>query len=116
MNNPVYSFNITNKKKLLEMCVKRSSSNYIQESNEIGSYEFYVIGSVQRYSILIRSNELQHYAGVYFLQNHSKCFGCLSQPSSGVYQTVTAVSGTGYSLRAMTFHQSGLMRTLIRPY
>ena len=44
---------------------------------------------------LIRSNEMQQYAGVYLLQNYSTCFGCLSHPSPGAHQTVTAASGTG---------------------
>ena len=35
-------------------------------------------------------------AGIYLLQNHSTCFGCLSHPSSGVHKTVTAASGTGH--------------------
>jgi len=48
------------------------------------------------YVTLIRSNEMQQYAGVYLLQNYSTGFGCLSYPSSGVYQTVTAASGTGH--------------------
>ena len=52
--------------------------------------------------ILIISNEMQQYAGVYLLQNYSTCFGCLSHPSSGVHQTVTAASGTGHSVRATT--------------
>ena len=30
--------------------------------------------------ILIRSNKMQHYAGIYLLQNHSTCFGCPSHP------------------------------------
>ena len=33
--------------------------------------EFYIQGSVHRDSILIRSNEIQQYAGVYLLQKHS---------------------------------------------
>ena len=45
------------------------------------------------------------------LQNYSTRFGCPSRPSSGVHQTVTAASGTGHSIRAMTFCQ----RCLIRP-
>ena len=61
-------------------------------------------------SILIRSNEMQQYAGVYLLQNYSTCFGCLSHPSSGVHQTVTAASGTGHSVRATTFRQRGLIK------
>jgi len=36
---------------------------------------------------------VQQYARIYLLQNYSTCFGCLSQPSSGIHQTVTAVSG-----------------------
>ena len=35
-------------------------------------------------------------AGIYLLKNYSTCFGCLSRPSSGVHQTVTAASGTGH--------------------
>ena len=50
--------------------------------------------------ILIRSNKMQQYAGIYLQQNYSTCFGCLSHPSSGVHQTVTAASGTGN----ITFH------------
>ena len=37
-------------------------------------------GSVHCDSILIRSNEMQQYAGVYLLQSYSTCFGCLSHP------------------------------------
>jgi hypothetical protein len=33
--------------------------------------------------ILIRSNKMQQYAGIYLLQNHSTHFGCPSHPSSG---------------------------------
>jgi len=53
---------------------------------------------------------MQQYAGIYLLQNYSTCFGCLSHPSSGVHQTVTASSGTGHSIRATTFRQRGLIR------
>jgi len=49
-------------------------------------------------------------AGIYLLQNYSTCFGCLSHPSSGVNQTVTAASGTGHSIRAKTFCQRGRIR------
>ena len=64
---------------------------------------------MHRESILIRSNEMQQYAGVYLLQNYSPLFGCLSRPSSGVHQTVTAASGTGHCVRATTFRQRGLI-------
>ena len=57
--------------------------------------------------ILIRSSEMQQYAGVYLLQNYSTYFGCLSHSSSGVHQTVTAASGTGHSVRTTTFRQEG---------
>ena len=57
---------------------------------------FYIHGSVHRNSILIRSNKMQQYASIYLLQNYSTSFGCLSHPSSGVHQTVTAASGTGH--------------------
>ena len=44
--------------------------------------------SVHRDSILIRSNKMQQYAGIYLLQIYSTCFGCPSHPSSGVHETV----------------------------
>ena len=37
-------------------------------------------------------------------------FRVSSHPSSGVHQTVTAASGTGHSVRAITFRQRGLIR------
>ena len=61
-------------------------------------------------SVLIRSNKMQQYAGVYLLQNHSTCFGCPSYPSSGLHKTITAASGTGHSNSATTFLQRGLIR------
>ena len=61
--------------------------------------------------ILIRSNDIQQYAGVYLLQNYSTCFGCLSHPSSEVHQIVTAATGTGHSNNiATTFFKRGLIR------
>jgi len=57
---------------------------------------FYIHGSVHRNSILIRSNEMQQFAGVYLLQNYSTYFGCLSHLSSGVHKSVTAASGIGH--------------------
>ena len=59
---------------------------------------FYIDGSVYYNSILIRSNKMQQYAGIYLLQNQSKHFGCPSHPSSGVHKLVTAASGTGHSI------------------
>jgi len=49
---------------------------------------------------------MQQYAGVYLLQNYSMCFGCLWHPSSGVYQTVTAASGTGHKLNSINIYKS----------
>ena len=62
------------------------------------NFAFYIHGSVHPNSILIRSNKMQRYAGIYLLQNHSTCFGCPSHPSSGVHKTVTAASSTGHSI------------------
>ena len=53
---------------------------------------------------------MQQYAGIYLLQNYSTCFGCPSQPSSGIHKTVTAASGTGHSICATTFLQRGLIK------
>jgi len=61
-------------------------------------------------TILIRSNKMQQYAGVYLLLIYSTCFGRPSRPSSGVHKTVTADSGTGHSNSATTFLQRGLIR------
>jgi hypothetical protein len=66
----------------------------------------YIRCSVRRNSELIRPNEMQYYAGIYLLQNHSTCFGYPSHPSSGVPKTVTAASGTGHSIWARTFLQT----------
>ena len=57
--------------------------------------------------ILIRSNKMQQYAGIYLLQNQSTCLGCPSHPSSGVHKTVTAASGTDHNIWARTFLQRG---------
>ena len=87
------------------MVIFREYIRYIQ-----AAFFFYIHGSVHRDSILIRSNQIQQYAGVHLLQNYSTCFGCLSQPSSGLQKSVTAASGTGHSGRATTtFRQRGLI-------
>ena len=59
---------------------------------------------------------MQQYAGVYLPQNYSTCFGCLSNPSSGVHQTVTAASGAGHSVRATNFRQHAGGSLLLRYY
>ena len=73
---------------------RSSSPSRLPSGNIVDA--FYIHGSVNRDSILIRSNEMQQYAGIYLLQNYSTCFGCLFQTSSGLHQTVTAASGTGH--------------------
>ena len=45
---------------------------------------FYIHGSVHRDSLLIRSNKMHRYAGIYLLRVYSTCFGRPSHPSSGV--------------------------------
>jgi len=50
---------------------------------------------------------MQEYADIYLLQNHSTCFGCPPNPSSGVLKTVTAASGTGHNIGAATSFQRG---------
>ena len=71
---------------------------------------FYVHGSVHRNSIIIISDKMQQYAGIYLLQNRSTCFGCPSHPSSEELKTAIAASGTGHSIWATPFR-----RGLIRP-
>ena len=75
---------------------------------------FYVHGSVHRNSILISSNKMQQYAGIYLLQNRSTCFRCPSHPSSGVHKNVTAASGTGHSIWARIFLKRGQIRPRLR--
>ena len=53
---------------------------------------------------------MQQYAGIYLLRVYSTCFGCPSRPSSGVQNTVNAISGTGHSNGATNFLQRGLIR------
>ena len=63
---------------------------------------------MHRNSILIRSNKMQQYAGIYLLQKLlSTCFGCPSHSSPREHKTVTAASVTGHSIWATTFLQRG---------
>ena len=62
----------------------------------VGETEFRIHGSVHRDSILIRSNKMQQYAGIYLLQNHSIYLGCPSHPSSGIHKIVAGASGAGH--------------------
>ena len=72
--------------------------------------KFYIHDSVHRVFILISSNKMQQYAGIYLVQIYSTYFGCPSHPSSGVHESVTAASGTGRSNSETTFLQRGLVR------
>ena len=70
----------------------------IRFGNLTDDYEnvFYIHGSVHRDSVLIRSNKMQQYAGIYLLKVYYIYFGCLSHPSSGPQKNLTAASGTGH--------------------
>ena len=70
---------------------------------------------MHRDSVLIRSNKMQQYAGIYLLQVYSTCFGRPSHPSSGVQKIITEASGTGRSNGATNSLQRGLFRTGLRP-
>ena len=52
---------------------------------------------MQNASRLKKSKEMQQYADIYLLLNYSTCFGRPSRPSSGIYKTVVAVSGTDHT-------------------
>jgi len=67
--------------------------NNPEEQNEM-SYHVMWKTIRQSYSNTIQQDATE--AGIYLLQNYSICFGCLSHPSSGIHQTVTAASGTGH--------------------
>jgi hypothetical protein len=71
---------------------------FVHAMKEYRGMEVYIHGSVRRNSVLVSSNKMQQYAGIYLLQSHSTCFGCPSHPSSGVHKTVTAASGAGHSI------------------
>ena len=44
------------------------------------NFQFYIHGSVHRDSLLIRSNKMQQYAGIYLLQVYSTYFGRDGRP------------------------------------
>jgi len=50
----------------------------------------------------IKTNLMQHCAGL-FLQNHSTCFG-RKRPSSGIFKTATAATGTCVIFAGKTSH------------
>ena len=87
-------------KKLIQgtLAVQRGTFMNSSGKSKTAMFVNFILGSMHRNSILIRSNKLQQYAGIYLLQNHSTCFGCPSHPSSGENKTVSAASGTGHSI------------------
>jgi len=59
--------------------------------------EFYVYGSVHRWSILLTVQRDATQSSLFIiLQVHSTCFECQTHPSSGVHKTVTTASCTGH--------------------
>ena len=59
--------------------------------------EFYVFGSVHRWSVLITVQRDATQSSLFIiLQVHSTCFGCQPHPSSGVHNTVTTASDTSH--------------------
>ena len=57
--------------------------------------EFYVYGSVHRWSILITvQRDATQICLFIILQVHCTCFRCQPHPSSGIHKTVTTASGT----------------------
>jgi len=66
--------------------------------------DFYVYGSVHRWSILITVQRDATQSSLFIiLQVHSTCFWCWPHPSSGIHRTVTTASGSGH----ITFLQRG---------
>ena len=93
-----------------EMCAFVFMFTYITRNMQLSGMWLKCIALCKPYGsgviglfILIRSNKMQQYAGIYLLQNHSTCFGCSSYPSLGVHKTVAAASGTGHTIWATTF-------------
>jgi len=58
--------------------------NGLTTQNKTSESVFHIHGSVYCDSVLIRSNKIQQYGGIYLLQDYSTCFRRRSRPSSGV--------------------------------
>jgi hypothetical protein len=56
---------------------------------------------------------MQHYADIYLLLNYSTCLGHPTCPSSGVYKTVVAASGTGHTVWEASFFKHNQIRTYL---
>jgi len=69
------------------------SSNIKPISSRLLAHEFYVYGSVHRWSIFIIVQRDATQSSLFIiLQVHSTCFGCQSYPSSRAHKTVTTAS------------------------
>ena len=55
---------------------------------------------------------MQQYADIYSLLNYATCFGRPSRPSSGVYKTVVAASGTDHTIWGARFFKRDHVVTL----
>jgi len=64
---------------------------------------------------LKKSNKMQQHADIYLLLNYSTCFGRPSRPSSGVYKTVVAASGTDLTIWGASFLKRD-QRSRLRKY
>ena len=83
-------------------------SDFYPEGKHVMNPILYIHGSVHRNSVLIISNKMQQYTGIYLLQSHSTCFGCPSYPSSGVHKNCNCSSWYRYcSICARNFLQRG---------
>ena len=58
---------------------------------------------------------MQQYADIYLLLNYYTCFGRTSCPSSGVYKTVVAASGTDHTNWGASFLKRNQIRTDLGP-
>jgi len=73
--------------------------------------EFYICSSVHRNYRLKKSNKMQQYAYIYLLLNYCTCVWRPSRPSSGVYKTVVAASGTDHTIWGASFLKRDQIRT-----
>jgi len=85
------------------MNTNSSEESFVLKMEAAGSSKmleaiYEISGVTSQKTLVLRSNKMQQYAGIYLLQNHSTCFRCPSHPSSGVRKTVTAAAGTGHSI------------------
>jgi len=71
--------------------------SYISQGREHSN--FYVYGSVHRWSIIIIVQRDATQSSLFIiLRVHSTCFRCQAYPSSEVHKTVTTASGTGHAM------------------